>query len=99
MYYRLLPAAAEAADGIVLQAGVSVSKKHFKRAVHRNRIKRLMREGYRLQKEGLILALRTQHLTMHLFLIYTGKELPLFEDVKNKLKTVLQRLEKEIVAP
>jgi len=99
VYYRLLPASPEAGDDIVLQTGVSVSKKHFKRAVHRNRIKRLMREGYRLQKEGLILALRTKGAVMHLFIIYTGKELPLFEDVKNKLRTVLQRLEKEIIAP
>ncbi len=30
---------------------VSVSKKHFKRAVKRNRVKRQIREGYRLQKQ------------------------------------------------
>ncbi|SDE33632.1 ribonuclease P protein component [Riemerella columbipharyngis] len=33
------------------QVGVSVSKRFFKRAVHRNRTKRLMREVYRLNKD------------------------------------------------
>lgn len=37
-------------EQIPFQVMVSVPKRHFKRAVHRNRIKRLLRESYRLQK-------------------------------------------------
>ncbi len=97
LYYRLVPCTAADNKEIRLQAGVSVSKKHFKRAVHRNRIKRLMRESYRVQKEGLILALQGKAMVLHLFIIYTGKELPAFSEVKGKMQSALQRLEKEIV--
>ena len=37
----------------ILQAGVAVSTRQFKKAVDRNRIKRLMRESYRIQKNDL----------------------------------------------
>ena len=39
------------ADTGSVQAGFSVGAKYFKKAVDRNRIKRLMREAYRLQKQ------------------------------------------------
>ncbi len=72
-----------------LQAGFSVSSKYFKRAVDRNRIKRLMREGYRLQKQKLELSLHKHNKKIALFLIYTGKELPNFSTVENSSHLVL----------
>ena len=38
----------------VVRVMVSVSKRYFKRAVKRNRIKRQLREAYRLQKESIV---------------------------------------------
>ena len=35
---------------VSMQVGVGVSSRHFKKAVDRNRIKRLLRESYRTQK-------------------------------------------------
>ncbi|MEO6456120.1 MAG: ribonuclease P protein component [Ginsengibacter sp.] len=77
-----------------LQSGFAVSKKNFKKAVDRNRIKRLMREGYRLQKNSLTEKLDNQKKFMTVFFIYIGAALPTYEIVSEKIYTALTRLEK-----
>ncbi|QIA09851.1 ribonuclease P protein component [Draconibacterium halophilum] len=72
------------------QAGFSVSKKIFKRAVKRNRIKRLMREAYRLNKQMLPTLAENQQ--MAVFFIFIGKELPTFVQVEKAMKKALYRL-------
>jgi len=70
------------------QAGFTVSKKNFKRAVKRNRIKRLIREAYRLNKHELYAALNDQQLAI--FFIYIGKELPEYPMVEKAIKKAFQ---------
>jgi ribonuclease P protein component len=79
-----------------LQAGFSASRRNFKKAVDRNRIKRLSREGYRLQKEPLLRQLRVKGLSMAVFFIYTGRELPDYPTVTEKIGVALHKLLKEI---
>lgn len=80
------------ADGERLKVGFSASAKNFKKAVDRNRIKRLMREAYRLQKNDLQMHLLASQKSLHLFIIFTGKELPDYKLIFDKTATVLKRI-------
>jgi len=84
------------ADWACLQAGFGASSRHFKKAVDRNRIKRLGREAYRLQKGLLLQRLTEKGLSLAVFFIYTGKELPEYATVTGKIGVILQKLIKEI---
>ena len=73
------------------QVLISVSKRTFKRAVDRNRLKRLIREAYRLNKYRLL----TQpggHQVALLGIIFTGKEKCELALVEKKLISAFQRL-------
>jgi len=90
------PATGARGDWAPLQAGFGASSRHFKKAVDRNRIKRLGREAYRLQKETLLRRLTEKGLSLAVFFIYTGKELPEHATVTEKIGVILQKLIKEI---
>lgn len=71
------------------QVLISVPKRKFKRANKRNRIKRLVREAYRLNKQEYIHLLREQNLRLDIAFLYLKDELPTYEEIeKSILKTV-----------
>ena len=69
------------------QVGVSVPKRNFKSAVDRNRIKRLMRESYRLQKEIVYNNLDAPYVFM---ISYLGKEEWKYEDLYPRMEKLLK---------
>jgi ribonuclease P protein component len=91
--FRFLPLAEGEKSG--LQAGVSASKRNFKRAVDRNRIKRLLREAYRLQKKELLLHLEKEGLKGFVFFMYVDKTLPSFATVFQTMGKCLKTLQKK----
>jgi len=75
-------------DAVSLKTGVSVPKRNFKKAVDRIRIKRLMREAYRLNKHLVSNNISTQYAFM---ILYVGKEKPTFIEVEAATKKMFDK--------
>ena len=69
-----------------VQASFSVPKRNFKKAVDRNRIKRLLREAYRLERNQVSEELQKSYIFMVTFI---GKKEPTYLEVQQKIHEVL----------
>lgn len=83
----------EAENGVQLKAGVAVPKKNFKSAVHRNRIKRLLRESYRRNKDKIF---NNTEGSYALLFLYLGKEIPEYEVIEKNMLAIFERLLKRL---
>ena len=90
-HIKLLYVTEDAEQGFV-KCGVGLSGRYFKKAVDRNRVKRLLREAYRLQQHDLKNLAVQQKKDISVFILYTGKELPLFENIYKSVGLALQKL-------
>ncbi|MCS7078157.1 MAG: ribonuclease P protein component [Bacteroidia bacterium] len=86
---RYVTVEAEEDSPIAAQVLITVSKKNFKKAVHRNRIKRLIREGYRLNKH-LLSPLQGE--IIHIHFHYISKKLLDFTTIENGIKELLKQI-------
>ncbi|WP_321334075.1 ribonuclease P protein component [uncultured Bacteroides sp.] len=83
----------EAADVSIL---ISVSKKRFKRAVDRNRVKRQIREAYRKNKHTLLELQGTKEQNLVIGVIYSSTELVSSAEIEEKLNLLLGRIAEKL---
>jgi ribonuclease P protein component len=72
----------------ITKTAVSVSKKNFRLAVHRIKIKRLLREAFRLNKH---LILENTSKKYALLFLYVGKEMPHFHQLDASIKKLMNK--------
>lgn len=71
---------------------ISVSKKRFKRAVKRNRVKRLVREAYRLNKKELIDFAIQSGKSYDIAFLYLKSDLPTYEEIEKAILKAINTL-------
>jgi len=76
----------------ILQAGVGAPSRTFRKAVQRNRVKRLLREAYRLEKPNFISQAALDNKRVNLFFLYTDALVLTQVDIQGKLKEALSIL-------
>ncbi|MCU7695532.1 ribonuclease P protein component [Haoranjiania flava] len=94
IFYRICMR--EPQESSPLKTGMGVSKKYFSKAVKRNRVKRLVREAYRLHKNNLYALMEARNLSADVFFIYTSREIIPFHVVEEKMQTALNILAEKI---
>lgn len=80
-----------------IQCTVSVAKKKFPKATDRNRIRRRVKEAYRLHKHWVYEAIEESGTHYALMILYVAKESLPYEDIEQAMKKMLSRFLKKTV--
>jgi len=95
---RVVWTASQADDSSSLQVLMSVPKKKLKHAVDRNRVKRLLREAYRLNKNSLTAVTTEQNLQVRMAFVWIPAEVFYFSKVEKKVFDALEKMQKILAA-
>lgn len=77
------------------QFALSVPKRKFPKAVHRNRLRRQVREAYRLHKWRLYKGLEGTDQQISLMVLYTAKEQLPYKEIEQAMKGMIHRFLKK----
>ncbi len=92
VFYTIIPTDANIPTKVFVNAGVGVSARNFKKAVSRNRIKRLLREAYRTQKHALQIHVEEKNFHLSIFFLFIGKELVTQAEISSAMTKLMVKL-------
>ncbi len=95
---KLIYTLAEHPEQNILQAGVGAPTRTFRKAVLRNKVKRLLREGYRLEKPAFLATTKLEGKMVNLFFLYTDATVLDQRLIQEKIKQLLNKLSEKINA-
>ncbi|MBL7929262.1 MAG: ribonuclease P protein component [Bacteroidia bacterium] len=85
----------EKTDEHPVKAAFVIPKRNFRKATQRNRLRRQLKEAWRLNKQPLIDVMKVKNKTLQLLLIYSGKTPVSFSELEQKIVILLHRLIRE----
>ena len=90
--YRVL----EPEETVRAQMLISVGKRKIRTAVERNRIKRLFREAYRLNRQPLLDFLDKKEINIAIAFVYVGDKNPDYQFIEERVKKSIEALVESI---
>ena len=91
-YYQFLPFEEGAP---IVQMAIAIPKRTVKSAVTRNRIKRMVREVYRLQNKMILSTVINKNQKIVLLFVFIGREIPSYHLVEEKIIMLLSQIANE----
>lgn len=76
---------------------VSVPKKRLKKAVKRNKVKRLVRESFRLQQNRITHFVHRKTYSLRIAFVYISDSLPSYLDIKHAMDKSLEKLQQRLI--
>ncbi len=93
---RLVWKSIDAAQKSPIQFTVSVPKRSFPKAVHRNQIRRKIREAYRLQKHLLYEAIAEDDQQYVMMFLFIGKKAMTYQEIDRAVNKVIKKFIRQL---